>query len=103
MRTNLAAMLALAVMLLPVTSSAQDYFVKPVPANLSFDQATTFLVDLSSPKIQADHAAGIPLLGLNPAGFVPGGGYKGSFSFASAANFPTNAWTIELVFRVPYF
>ena len=56
MRTNLAATLAFAVMLLPVTSSAQDYFVKPVPANLTADQATTFLVDLSSQKIQAASA-----------------------------------------------
>src|SRR5439155_9763497 len=102
MRTNLAATLALALILLTVTSSAQDYLVKPVPVNLTADQATTFLVDLASPKTQADRAAGNPLLGLNPARFIPGGGYKGSLSFASAANLPANAWTIEMVVRLHY-
>lgn len=81
---------------------AQDYLVRPSPADLSVDAGTTFLVDLSSAKSKADYASGDAALGVTSSGFVSGGGYKGSLTFMSAGNFPTNAWTLELILRVPY-
>src|SRR5437879_5929332 len=101
MRTNLAATLALATILLTVTSSAQDYLVRPVPAVLTRDSNTTFLVDLTATKSRADFALGNPQLTLSPSGFVAGG-YKGPIGFATAGNFATNAWTVEMIVRIPY-
>src|SRR2546426_7947654 len=102
MRTNLAATLALATILLTVTSSAQDYLVRPVPAVLARDSNTTFLVNLTAAKSRADFALGNPQLTLSPSGFVAGGGYKGPIGFATTGNFAANAWTVEMIVRIPY-
>ncbi|HTJ00131.1 MAG TPA: hypothetical protein VL527_14715, partial [Dongiaceae bacterium] len=88
--------------LLATRLAAQDYPIKPVPADFSVDANTTFLVDLTSAKDQADFAAGSAQLKVDPANFEPGLGYKGVVGLATPGNFPTNAWTLEMIVRVPY-
>lgn len=79
----------------------QDYLVSPVPPALVQDADTTFLVDWATPKQVADFAAGDASLALDPNGFLPDGAYRGAVAFSSSVNFPTNAWTLELILRVP--
>src|SRR5438093_8083120 len=102
MRMKMPATLVLAIMLLTVTSRAQNYLVKPVPADFTQDSNTTFLVNLTAAKSRADFALGNPQLTLSPDGFVAGGGYKGPIGFATAGNFAANAWTVEMIVRIPY-
>jgi hypothetical protein len=88
---------------LVVTSvHAQDYPIQPVPPNFTQDSNTTFLVDLTTIKTQADYALGNGQLTLNSANFQLGAGYAGPIGFSTPGNWPTNAWTIEMIIRVPY-
>ena len=81
---------------------AQDYTFQPVPANFTRDANTTFLVDLTSVKTQADYATASSQLTLNATNFEVGAGYTGPIGFAGPGNWPTNAWTLEMLVRVPY-
>jgi hypothetical protein len=88
--------------LIPFKGSAQDYTIQPVPPNFTRDANTTFLVNLTAVKTQADFALGNGLLTLNTTNFQPGVGFTGPVGFSTARNWPTNVWTIEMLVRVPY-
>jgi len=102
--TNIIALIRLPCGLALCLASAfgQDYLVKPVVPALTQDSNTTFLVDLTTVKTRADFASGNTQLTLVPAGFVSGGGYKGVVGFATPGNFSSNAWTLEMIIRLPY-
>src|ERR1035441_29957 len=81
---------------------AQDYGINLAPANFTQDSKTSFLVNLTAIKTQADYALGNSTLTLNAANFEAGAGCTGPIGFSTAGNWPTNAWTIEMLIRVPY-
>ena len=81
---------------------AQVYTIQPVLPSFTRDSNTTFLVDLTSIKTQADYAAGNSQLTLNSSNFQARAGYTGPLALSTPGNWPTNAWTLELLVRVPY-
>ncbi len=83
-----------------VTAWAQDYTVLARAPNFTPDSATTFLIDLSSPKTAADYAAGSSTVTASQSGFS-GGAYQGSISFGTAQNFNASSWTVEMLLKVP--
>ena len=87
--------------LLAITCFGQDYSITPVPANLVKDSNTTFLVDLTTLKTTADFSLGTSQLNVDTNAFQAGLGYQGTVGFSTGQNFPTNAWTLELVIQVP--
>lgn len=87
---------------LAASALAQDYGIQPVPANFTQDSNTTFLVNLTTAKTQADYAVGNSTLTLNATNFVAGAGYTGPIGFNTAGNWPTNAWTLEMLILVPF-
>ncbi|MEI8043794.1 MAG: hypothetical protein WCL11_20455, partial [Verrucomicrobiota bacterium] len=56
---------------------AQVYTIQPVLPSFTRDSNTTFLVDLTSIKTQADYAAGNSQLTLNSSNFQARAGYTG--------------------------
>lgn len=92
----------LLIVLLAVMCKAQDYSVIPVPANFKVDANTTFFVSLTNAKTQADFAIGNSALTLDTNNFTVDSGYTGAIGFETAANFTTNAWTIEMLIKVSY-
>jgi hypothetical protein len=81
---------------------SQDYPIQPIPANFTSDANTTFLVNLTTAKTQADFALGNGQLSLNTNNFQVGAGYTGPIGFNTARNWPTNVWTLEMLIRMPY-
>jgi hypothetical protein len=78
-----------------------EYVVAPAPPNLVKDEATALLVDLSTPKAQADFSAGSPGLGLEAGRFLKEGGYRGPIAVPVPKVLDGPAWTIEMVMRAP--
>jgi hypothetical protein len=94
---------SLTVLATSVSAQGPNYGVQPVPPNFTQDSNTTFLVDLTTIKTQADYAVGNCILTLNPTNFEVGAGYTGPVGFSTAGNWPTNTpWTVEMLIRVPY-
>jgi hypothetical protein len=102
MRWQFAILAACALLLWTNAASSQDYVPAPVPAAFMQDGNTTFLVDLTTVKIEADYAAGSRQLTLDTTKFELGDGYAGPIAVTTPGNWPTNAWTVEMLIRVPY-
>jgi len=97
--SGLATLAALS-LLAAQAAGALDYKAQPLPPKLVQDAATTFLVDLTTAKAQADYSAGVATLAANPAGFA-GGAYHGMLTISTAKIMDGPGWTLEMVMRLP--
>jgi len=102
MRNKISSLAGCALALCVFSAYSQDYLPAPVPASFTQDTNTTFLVDLTTVKTVADYALGSNQLTLEATNFEAGEGYTGPIGVSTARNWPTNAWTIEMLVRVPY-
>jgi hypothetical protein len=97
-----ASQVGCALLLSVSIARSQNYLPAPVPASFTQDSNTTFLVDMTTSKTNADYALGSSSLIVNSNWFLPGSGYTNIFGFSTAGNWPTNAWTVEMIIDVPY-
>jgi hypothetical protein len=82
-----------------VSAAAEDYTVLPRRPDLVRDAETTFLIDFSRDGNPVTFAAGER--SLDPAPARDNGAATGPFTVAAGKNFYPQAFTIEMILRVP--
>ena len=83
--------------------SVPNYYAQPQTPNFVQDANTTFLINFgASVKTNADYAAGVSALTVTTNLYSTNGYYSGTLGFFTTNNFPTNAFTVEMMIQLPY-